>query len=118
MTPIRVLHLTKSTGLYGAEKVILNLLEHFNADKFDITLAAFVEDREPHREVLEEVEKRGGKTIAIRCRKRLDAQPLKELISVLKKNNIDILHCHEMKSRLYGLLASKVIDLPIVATNH
>ena len=118
MRPIRVLHLTKSAGLYGAEKVILNLLEHLNPDKFDIYLAAFVEDRRPHRELLKESEKRGGKTIAIRCRKRLDVQALKELLSILKKNDIDILHCHEMKSRAYGLIAAKVIELPIVATNH
>ena len=77
-----------------------------------------MEDRRPHRELLKESEKRGGKTIAIRCRKRLDVQALKELLSILKKNDIDILHCHEMKSRAYGLIAAKVIELPIVATNH
>ncbi len=118
MKRLKVLHLTKSEGLYGAERVILNLLAHFGAERFDVRLATFVEDRDPHRELLEEAARRGIKTTAIRCRKRLDAQTWRELLRLLKANEIDVLHCHEIKSRFYGLLAAKQLKLPIVATNH
>ena len=118
MKRIKVLHLTKSEGLYGAERVILNLLEHFDAEHFDVRLAALVEARNPHRELLEEAARRGHRTLAIPCRKRLDPQSWRELLRVIKENEIDVLHCHEIKSRFYGLLAAKRLKLPIIATNH
>lgn len=118
MTPIRILHLTKSIGLYGAEKVILNLYDSINRDKYVMSVGAMVHDRHPHRELLEEVEQRGGESIAINCSKKIDPRALQKLISIVREKDIHILHCHEMKSRLYGLIAAKCLRIPILTTNH
>lgn len=118
MDKIRVLHLTKSEGFYGIERVILNLIENINSERFDTCLGNLMNDRYSHSELLEEVAKRGRKTFAIRCIKRIDIRSLRQLLSVLRKNEIDIVHCHEMKSRLYGLVASRALKLPIITTNH
>ena len=115
---IRILHLTSSRGMYGAERVILNLIENTSHGKFDVYLSTLIDDREPHYELLEEVKKRNGKAIGIRCRKRIDLQAIRRLISFLKKNDINILHCHEEKSRFYGLIATRAERLSIIATNH
>jgi glycosyltransferase involved in cell wall biosynthesis len=41
-----------------------------------------------------------------------------EIISLLKKLKIDILHTHEARSDLLGCLAAKISDTPVVTTMH
>ena len=118
MTPIRILHLTKSIGLYGADKVILNLYDTISRDRCDMCVAAFVHPGDPYCEFLEEIRHRGGETITIGCSRKIDLRSPQKLISILKEKEIHILHCHEMKSRLYGLIAAKCLRLPILAANH
>ncbi len=115
---IRILHLTKGTELYGAQRVILNLVENSNSERFDSSIATLVSNRHARGIFIEEIKKRGGKVITIKCEKRIDIKALQQLINILKKNNFDILHCHEMKSRLYGLIAARARNIPVVTTNH
>jgi glycosyltransferase involved in cell wall biosynthesis len=104
--------------LYGAERVILGLLENTDRNRFDLSLAAFDDAREPHRELLDRAEGIRVGTYPIHCSKRIDFSALKQLMSVLRTQAIDILHCHEQKSDLYGFLAARLCGIPVVATGH
>jgi glycosyltransferase involved in cell wall biosynthesis len=115
---IRVLHLTSSRGFYGAENALVNLISKTDFERFDVYIACLVDKRDPNRELLKVSRERGWKAIEINCCKRLDLSSIKLLIEILKRNRIDILHCHEEKSRFYGLIGSRIAGLPIIATNH
>lgn len=115
---IKILHLTKGTELYGAQRVILNLVENTSYKSFDSSIATFVSSRHDHGTFIEEIENQCENAITIKCKKRIDIHALQELIAILKNQHIDILHCHEMKSRLYGLIAARVLNIPVVTTHH
>ena len=115
---IKILHLTKGTELYGAQRVILNLAENINSENFEALIATLVNNRHGQGTFVEEIENRGEKAITIKCRKRIDIPALQALITILKNQHIDILHCHELKSRLYGLIAARARNIPVVTTHH
>lgn len=114
----RVLHFTSSRGFYGAERVILSLLEKTDRSRFDPSLAAFDDARDPHPELLDKAREASVETYPVRCSRRLDHSVLPQLRSLLKRQQIDILHCHELKSRFYGFIAARLAGIPLVATGH
>ena len=115
---IKILHITKGSELYGAQRVILNLVKHCDQNLFDSSIATFIREGEENGIFINEIEKCCKDSIIIKCNKRVDIHALHRLISTLKDKQIDILHCHEIKSRTYGLIAGKILKIPIVTTHH
>ncbi|RJR35888.1 MAG: glycosyltransferase family 1 protein [Desulfobacteraceae bacterium] len=115
---VRILHFTSSRGFYGAERVILSLLENTDPVKYDASLASFVDSRDPHLELLEEAARLNMPIYPVHCSGRLDPGIIRQLIRILRTNSIDILHCHEQKSRFYGLFAARISGIPAVTTGH
>lgn len=115
---MRVLHLISSNGLFGAERVVLELSKGLSALKrCDPVVGALRNSQNPHTEILEEARSNGLGTAMFPCAGQFDARTINGIRNFLKKEAIDLLHCHGYKSNFYGLLAAGNL-VPKVTTNH
>lgn len=115
---IRVLQLTSSVGFYGLEQVMMTLIKSFDQQSFDVRVASLEKKRLTSSTIVSEALSAGIEAVTIPCRGRLDWKAVMRLKSMIEDQRIQILHCHEPKSRLYGALASRLTGIPIVATHH
>lgn len=112
-----VLHLRSSTGMYGAEQVVLGLAREQVAHGRDSRIAAFVHDgAEP--ELLRAARNHGVPALALPCRGVADARCIAALRRLLVDQRIGVLHCHDYKSIVYARLASRGLALVRIATLH
>lgn len=115
---MRILHLISSGGLFGAERVAVELSKSLRKTYHcEPVLGVIRNVYNPHEEILEEAERNDILHTVFSCRSQLDFRLVFSIREFIKKNRIDIIHCHGYKSNFYGLLASKG-QVPSVTTNH
>jgi Glycosyltransferase len=115
---MRVLHLRSSVGLYGAEQVILNLAGQLNAVGCANHIVCICNVQEPHLELVKEAERRCLSAFVIDCRRLIDFHTIKSLRELIRNRDIDVIHCHDYKASVFGLLAATGLKVKRVATNH
>lgn len=116
MTP-PILQLTSSTGLYGAEKVLLELALHLREAGWPVHIGGFVHG-DAGREVLEAAENEGLATVALPCRGALDPGAARALREYVATHGIRIVHSHKYKTDLYAAWAGLPRGVARVATCH
>lgn len=115
---MRILHLISSGGLFGAERVAVELSKSLKKTYHCEPILGVIRNAyNPHEEICEEAESNGIAYTVFSCRSQLDLKLAFSIREFIKKNRIDIIHCHGYKSNFYGLLASKG-QVPSVTTNH
>lgn len=114
----KVFHLISSNGIYGAEKVMLALGSHMDKNQWKVIIGALNNKNNPHLEVLKEAQTMGMETAVIDCSGRVDFKAVRRLSSLLRESEIDLIHTHNYKSDLMGVLASLKTKIPVVCTNH
>jgi len=100
---MRILHLIDHLGLGGAQRLVVDL---FNSqpENEDIFLFAL-------RRSNLQIDIEHPNVMIFRSYRRLSPVPLIKIIRIIKKENIDILHCHLFKSQIFGVLI-KALLLP------
>lgn len=120
ITPLgkKILHLISSLGLYGAENVLLLLAQSFQRHGVFSYVGAVADPRHPQPLILEKARELDIPQVNLPGRGRFDLRMILGLCAYIKENHIDILHTHNYKSDLIGLLAAWMTGIPIVATAH
>ena len=113
-----MLQLTSSLGFYGAEQMIMTLITALDRESFDVRLATFEKKRVSSNAIVSAARAAGFDAVTLPCRGWLDWGAIQELKSLVEEQRIEILHCHEPKSRLYGAVVSRMTGVPMVATHH
>lgn len=114
--PLKVLHLVSSRGLYGAERVIINLTEAMNRQRFIPQVVLLRNDGYPNLEFIEAFKK--TKVHVIPAKKWIDFKALQRIKQLITDEQFDIIHCHEMKGRLYALLCVYKRKNILITTHH
>ena len=115
---MRILHLISSGGLFGAERVAVELSKSLKKTYHCEPILGVIRNvYNPHEEILEEAKSNGIAYTVFPCRSQLDLKLAFSIREFIKRNGIDVIHCHGYKSNFYGLLASKG-EVPSVTTNH
>jgi len=115
---MRILHLISSSGLFGAERVVIELSKSLRwIDDCQPIVGVIKSLRNPHTEIVEEAKSNGLRTIIFSCEGKFDIKTISEIRKFVKRDKIDLIHCHGYKGNFYGLLASKG-TLPTLTTNH
>jgi len=113
---IKVLHLISSGGLYGAERVILNIAKN---DKNSHSYVGALHNRHnPHLEIINEARKMGLRSVTFDSNGQIDIRTIFAIRKFLKNNTISIIHTHNYKSDILGFLSSWFMNVRWVATNH
>jgi glycosyltransferase involved in cell wall biosynthesis len=99
---MKILHLINSLGLGGAQTVVKGI---FESQKDNKDLFLFVMRRKKN-----EIKINHSNVFIYPSESVYSLEPLKELRQFIKRNSIDILHCHLPRQQLFGYLLKK--DFP------
>ena len=114
---MRILHLISSSGLFGAERVMLVLCKALTKKSFHPIVGVIKNKKNPHTEIGDEAESSGLSTVIFPCNGQFDLKLIFKIRKFIKKHKIDIVHSHGYKSNLFGLLASYRM-VSTITTNH
>lgn len=115
---IKILHLRSSGGFYGAEAVILNASRELNQMGCANHICCINNLKNPHAELVDAAFKIGIAASSVDSIALFDWDAVKEIRQMLIDGGFHILHCHDYKASIYGLLASKGMTIRRVITNH
>ncbi|ACL73442.1 Glycosyltransferase-like protein [Thioalkalivibrio sulfidiphilus HL-EbGr7] len=116
--PITVLDLRDSPWVDGPGRTILDCAETIDPTVCRIVVCAFDGGLQDGTSYEEEARRRGLLVERIHERRSLDARVLKQILDLVKKHDADILHSHDFRTDLFGLLAAKLLGKPLVSTVH
>lgn len=114
-----ILHLIHSGGFYGAEAVILNLsLGLAEADKKPVVCCFWTNgEKKPDLGII--CEKKGLIVKYVRFKRKTELiSPFRQLIDIIREQNICIAHSHGYKPSFYCLLLYLFLRIPYIVTCH
>ncbi|WP_031386105.1 glycosyltransferase family 4 protein [Desulfonatronum thiodismutans] len=115
---MKILHLRSSNGIYGAEGVILTLVRMQSNLGIDSIVLGIRNAKNPHVEFIEKGVDEGLDGRSVDCKFALDLNAIHSIRNILQRESVDILHCHDYKANVFGLLASIGLKIKRVTTNH
>jgi glycosyltransferase involved in cell wall biosynthesis len=115
---MKINHLISSGGLYGAEKMILNLASAQQRLGLSPTITVFDNSHASNLEVVDVARAAGIEVSTLPCRGRFDPKAVRRLRADLRGGLFQVLHTHGYKANLYGYLASRKLNLTVVGTCH
>ena len=122
MKKLKIMHLRAglrgSKVLLGAENVLLFLVRGLNKEEFTLTVVCFTDSQTDKVPLLKVLNEECVVTEAICLRNPYDIRLVFRLRKLIKKYNIDILHCHEYKSNIIGFFARMFTSTVLLSTAH
>ena len=115
---MKVLHLISSSGMYGAEAVILNLSHTLNAGSHQSSLGVFQNSPDAAPELHEAARQQGLGSHLIACRGQIDTRVPARIRELADRTGAQLVHAHGYKADVYGWLALRKSGLPLVSTCH
>lgn len=116
--PLRVLQLGSPTGLYGAERWILALIKHLNAQKVESVVGVIKDEPDLESPLCQEAEKNGFKTHQFEAPGKINFSVIKQIRQFIVQERIDILHTHFYKTDIIGFWATRGTNCKIISTPH
>lgn len=115
---INIMHVRDSSGIFGAERVILTLARNIDHRLFNFTLLC-LRRRDGRSEFLvSRAQQEGIRVVTVDVKGRFDIKAIKKIRAIFKEENIQIFHSHDFKSDFYGFLSSVNTGIKKVATAH
>lgn len=113
-----VLDLRDSPWVDGPGRTILDTAAMVDPHRYRITIGGFATAGAAEHKYLEEAVRRGLDTCRILERRALDPDVLRQILHRCRSRAVDLVHAHDFRSDLYGLLAARWLGLPCIATCH
>ena len=115
---MRVIHLISSSGYYGAENMLANLLVGLRDLQTSVSLCVFDNMDSSHFELASRAASLRIAVEHIQCQGRIDLAAIAKLRTCLKLSSADILHTHGYKANIYGYLATRNSATTLISTCH
>ena len=115
---LRVMQLISSSGYYGAENMLLNLCASQEKSGCRNSLVLFYNVHVPNVEFYERARRRGVSVRMIHCLGRVDWRAVRQIREYVHEDGVNVLHTHGYKADIYGFLAARKENKPVVATCH
>lgn len=114
---MKVLHIISSSGMYGAEAVILNVMEALERGPHSSSLGVFANSSNLNLELHEAALQRGFESETVPCNSQFDRTTLASLRELCSRTGADVVHAHGYKADIYVRLALRG-QVPLVSTCH
>ncbi|MFC1657050.1 glycosyltransferase [Candidatus Moduliflexota bacterium] len=116
--PVKVLHLISSKGLYGAERVVMTLVQQADPKLTVPVMAIFRKQGTGGDEFVREAESLGFHVETIQYSSAFDPGQILNLFRVVRRQRPRIIHAHEYKTNILGFFVARMYGIPIVSTVH
>jgi len=116
MDKIIVAHIRDSGGIFGAERVILNIGRNIDK-KYKVILICLRSPDGKSDLLKKKAEEIGMKVISVDVNSKMDFSSIKHIREILKSQQVKILHSHDFKANLYGLIASNDLGIKRILTS-
>lgn len=114
----KILMLRSSAGVFGAERVILELATGLAKTKFEPIIGVLENKSKSWAELATIAEKSGLQVNIFKCRKPFDFRTAVQIRKFIKKNQISAVHAHGYKANFYSLIATLFTEISCLATCH
>ncbi|MDZ7859281.1 MAG: glycosyltransferase [Candidatus Krumholzibacteriota bacterium] len=112
---INVLHVIDSLETGGAEKILYNLTVNMDSEKYRVSVCSMEDVRDTF--IVKKLENKGF-TIHFPGRKKaFDPELLRNIHNIIRKESIDIVHCH-VGGEFYGHVAAVATRASVITTLH
>lgn len=116
---MKILHIIDSAGIYGAEVMLLHLVEEQKKQGINPIIASIGSKGVLEKQLESEAITRGIKIKKIRMASGPNFKGAFDILKYAKKQNINILHTHGYKGNiLFGLIPKRLRKLHLVSTCH
>lgn len=118
MQRLNILQFITPAGFYGAERWVLALANNIDRDCVICDLAVTRESEHQDLTVAEVYPRAVGEVHYLDMAGRFDLRVVLQLVGVIRRRQIDVIHTHGYKSDILGLLAAKKAGIRCVSTPH
>ena len=115
---INILELRDSPWLDGPGRTILETGSRINPLKYGYYIGAFCKRYEEDHPFVRAVQKQGLYVFRINESNRFDRSVIAQVRRLIEKEKIDIVHTHEVRSDIIGLIVGKLSGVPVMTTLH
>jgi glycosyltransferase involved in cell wall biosynthesis len=115
---MKILHLISSSGLLGAERVLLELAEQSKRAGLKVTIGVLKNSRNPNLELANTASGLGFQVRIFPCNGRFDNDTSQTIKGYMEKEGVQILHSHNYKSNFYAWRALSNNNIRWVVTKH
>jgi len=115
---INILHLRDSPWLDGPGRTILETASAIDSSRFNYFIGAFVRNGIAEHPFIDAASRKKANIIEISESGTFDFSNVHQILKIIGKEKIDILHTHEVRSDILGLLCGKMKRIPVVVTLH
>jgi glycosyltransferase involved in cell wall biosynthesis len=115
---MKILHVISSSGMYGAESVIVDLCKWFNRELHQSSVAAFHNIPKSSLELYHHCRAQNIESDLIPARGKLDRDAIKRIRDIVLSRRPDVVHAHGYKADVFVHLALRQMKVPYVATCH
>ncbi|HDS02792.1 MAG TPA: glycosyltransferase family 1 protein [Firmicutes bacterium] len=110
---MKILHIITSSNFGGAEQYLLHLLSEQKRQHHDLYLY-----RHPFGRRDRDVEKFVCRDVKVSIKNSVSPYHLRQIVSLIKRAKIDVIHTHLSKASVLGGIAGKCSGTPVIATVH
>jgi len=107
-----------SSGMYGAEAVILNMSRTLNEGPHRSLLGVFLNSSNPNLQLHESAVREGIESHLIPCSGQIDRTAIVSIRELAARTGADVVHAHGYKADLYVYFALRALGIPFVSTCH
>lgn len=118
MQPLRILQFITPSGFYGAERWVLAMANNTDSSEMICDLAVTQESATQDLRVAQLYPQEKGEVHYLKMQGRFDLRVVNQLVEVIKRRQIDVIHTHGYKSDILGVMAAKKAGICVVATPH
>lgn len=116
---MNVLHVIDSQGLFGAENLLINLMEQQNLHELTSKLLSIGNQNNVPKDIEIECQQRGLSVIPIRFSDGFNLNGSRKILQIASAEKTDIIHSHGYKSDiLLGIIPKSYRKIPIISTLH
>jgi glycosyltransferase involved in cell wall biosynthesis len=116
---MKIFHIIDSGGLYGAEIVLLNLVEEQKQIGLEPTIASIGEKGTAEKPFETEAIKRGVDVVKFRMHPGPNFLGMLQVLRYARAERFDILHSHGYKGNVaFGFIPRRMRKLPLISTLH
>jgi glycosyltransferase involved in cell wall biosynthesis len=115
---IVILDLRDSPWHDGPGRTIIEVAAGLQQQAIDIKIASFVLADNKASDYLNKAREMGLECVEIVEAKTFDYAIVEQIVALHQRIPFAIIHTHDLRSNVYGLLAARKLKLPIIATMH